>query len=46
MKKWFHCNQLDGVSSYDGRAEVVNTGFVSGNLLDIVLKRFEKNWKN
>ena len=46
MKEWYHCNQLDGVSPCDGRADVANTGLVSGNLRHIVLKRIEKNWKD
>ena len=46
MKEWYHCNQLDGVSQCDGRADVANIGFVSRNLMHIVLKRIEKNGRD
>ena len=46
IKGWCHGKQLKGISYWDGLHNVACTRFISGNLLRIVLKSIEKNWKD
>ena len=43
IKKLCDGNQREDVSCYDGRSHGAYTGFISGNLLHIILKVIEKN---